>query len=134
MKATFLFLLAICIAQVAQAQQSPFSSISVQERNNAEVLVFSVPREVNIRHYRIEAGDDSVNFEVISILQPKGNSMLCRTYHYDITAYSKVYYRVVKVEMNNGMPYSNVAAKKKQTPGNKIITPVIMTNESIAIK
>lgn len=73
-----------------------------------ERLVFSVSTEANVRYYRIEAGTDSSQLRVIGAVTSKGNSVHGRTYNLDLEGQANRYYRVVAVNMNGGMPSSNI--------------------------
>jgi hypothetical protein len=109
---TFFLLLVISIAD-ASAQQA-FSNVALDNMHNRRVLNFAIPRESNVRHYRIEASNDSLSFSVIATLPSKGNSALSQSYQYDITTYSYKYYRVGMVGMNGSMPYSKVVGTKHE--------------------
>lgn len=110
MKTTIILLAAIIISITTNAQEA-FTGISLKEDHNRETLAFSVPKEVNVRHYRIEASNDNVDFEVIATIRSKGNSVLAVNYKQDITAYDYTYYRVAVVNMSGEMPYSAVVTK-----------------------
>lgn len=137
MKTIIFFLLAICSAFKGYTQKPAFSRVSLQTLHNRQMLLFSIPQEANVRHYRIEASNDSLNFEVIATVRSKGNSMLATDYSYDLSQYAYAYYRIGKVEMGDKMPYSSimVVPRKEQQadphpgmdtlPGN---TPVFLAD------
>ncbi len=129
-----IFLLAICSSFVSFGQQQAFKSVSLQQVNDREMIVFSTPNEVNVRHYRIEASNDMSDFQVIATIPSKANSMLPVQHSYDIAAQDYTYYRVAKVSMDNTMPYSEVLTRKQPATDktNENILPPTMTSEAIS--
>lgn len=111
MKNAIFFVLAICISVASKAQDA-FTTVSLKNIHNRETLVFGTAHEVNVRHYRIEACNDGLNFETIATIPAKTNSVRAQQYSYDLAAYNYVYYRVAKVEMDGNMPYSAIVWKK----------------------
>lgn len=83
------------------------SKVSIEMVQNREVISFTVSREVNVRHYRVEASNDNTNFNVIGTVKAAGNSVLARNYHFGLAGFTYKYYRVGVVGMN-GMQYSEV--------------------------
>lgn len=108
MKALTFFLLITCRTLSAYCQQQLFTSVSIENIRGRKTVLFTLPREINVRHYRVEAGNDSVRFDVIATIRPYGNGQLARSYQYDLTAFSYKYYRVGIVAMGPSLPYSPV--------------------------
>lgn len=111
MKTSILFLSALCSSIICLSQQATFNQVTLQDVQNRQVLVFTTPREQHVRHFRIEASNDNVNFETIAIVQPKGNNMHATSYQYDLQAYHYNYFRIGMVDMNGQQPYSPSVAK-----------------------
>jgi len=97
------------------AQQS-FCSISLEKVRNHSMVNFSVPKEVNVSYYRIEAGRDSTAFEVIGTVRPAGNSVFAHNYHYEVYGPLYKYYRIAVVGMGFQIQYSNVITTRMQEP------------------
>ena len=115
------FLLSLLIVtgvaiSAATAQQASFTHISMTTVNARTMIAFTTPREANVKHYRIEASNDSIHFTAIANLPSAGNSVFPRNYNYDITAWSYKYYRVGIVEMSGGMPYSSIVEDREIMP------------------
>ena len=114
-----LIILVLAASTFAHAySQQAFSSISINKTENRNVINFTLPREVNINHYRVEAGNDSLNFEVIATIPSKGNDVLARNYSYDLAGYTYRYYRIGIVRMNGSLSYSQIVFEKKD-PANQ---------------
>jgi hypothetical protein len=112
---TISFLLVIAIICVFPAQgQQPFSSVTLGSVQNHEVVSFSIPRETNVKYYRVEASNDSVNYEIIGTVRSTGNSVLAKTYHYELYQTAYKYYRIGMVGMNAGLQYSSIITTQKQ--------------------
>ncbi len=107
---SLMFILLATIA-AASAQEVAAAGISLTTANGRTAIHFTVPREVNVRHYRIEASDDSVHFGVVATLKSKGNSVMPNKYSCDLTAWNYKYFRIAIVEMNGSMPYSAVVQR-----------------------
>lgn len=133
MKKQILVVLAVISTFFAQGQEAGFCNVALSNVNDRESLSFTVTRETNVRHYRIEASNNNTDFEVIATVPSKGNSMTARTYSYGLAGYNYQYYRVAIVEMGSGMPYSAVVSKDHSqpnevtpprctTPGNSIVS------------
>ncbi len=119
MKKTLLIAIAFVSAIAARGQQASFVNVTLQNEHGRQVLHFSVPAEKNVRHYRIEAGDDSTRLETITTIPARNNSVFKTDYLVDVSVYHHAYYRVGKVEMGGGMPYSSVvhlAAQQQSAP------------------
>lgn len=131
MKSVIIFLFAVSSAFVSIAQQAAFSNVSIDNNRNEETISFTIPREVNVKYYRVEASNDNITFEVINRVQPQGNTMFAKTYTYNVTAHNYKYYRIGKVQMNGELPYSAVISAKKEAPQYQDIpnnnqTPVVV--------
>lgn len=116
MKSVIIFLLVVSTSITSIAQQVAFSNISLESKRNEETITFTIPREVNVKYYRIEACNDNISFEVINTLRPEGNTMFAKTYTYNVAPYNFKYYRIGKVEMNGPLPYSDVVTKETTSP------------------
>lgn len=117
MKSIFFVLAAVCSVCVAAAQDAAFTQVALCTAHKRTVLAFTVKREVNVRHYRIEAADDSVHFGVIATVVPGGNGLFPASYRYDVTVLRYRYYRVAMVGMDGTMPYSGrVTRPQEQYP------------------
>ncbi len=127
MKTSVLFLLAICSTFISRAQDVAFSNVSLQNSNDREVISFTTSREINTRHYRIEASNDNVHYDVIATVRAKCNQMLPANYSYDLTPSAYIYYRVGRVEMNGQLPYSAVVKMEAPAKTNQQqeIKPVV---------
>lgn len=117
MKTQIILLAALCIINSARAQS--FSGVSLQTARNSQVVAFTINHEVNVRHYRVEASNDGVNYKVIGTIPSKGNSVMPINYKFDVSAYAYTHYKVGMVEMNGQMPYSTVVTNN----GDKMETP-----------
>lgn len=117
MRSAIFFFLFICSTITTFAQQTAFTNVSLSKQNT---LNFTVPKEVNVRHYRVEAGNDKDQLNVITTIPARGNSMLPTNYQYSVAAYNYTYYRVVAVEMGNGMPTSVIVSRPAKTPQHKM--------------
>ena len=112
MKTTLFVLIALSCSFIGRSQDVNYSGAAIQPEVNGNMISFTAPKEVNIRHYRIEASNDNIHFEVIATIQPKGNNIFPSKYRYDVAAYPYIYYRIGQVEMNGQMPYSSVATNE----------------------
>ncbi len=112
MKATLFVLIALSCTIIGHSQDVNVRSTTIQPEVNGNMISFTTPKEVNVRHYRIEASNDNVHFEVIATIPSKGNNMLPSKYNYDVAAYPYIYYRIGQVDMNGQMPYSSVATNE----------------------
>ena len=97
----------------AHAQQV-FSNAIIGQYQNHDAILFTVPSEVNVYQYRVEAGNDSTDLEVIGAVHPAGNSVFARSYHFDIYEPGYLYYRIGMVGMGSGIRYSKMITANKQ--------------------
>ena len=130
LSALFIILVSIGTAHGQQA----FSNISIDNTHDRKMISFTLPKEVNIRLYRVEASNDSISFEVIATIPSKGNSVFPRSYGYDLSAWSYKYYRVGIVEMNGAMPYSMVVSPKAapNVQPDMNISPAVISSNVLA--
>ena len=110
-----IFALLLNSAFLVSAQEA-FTNVSLNVIHDRGVINFTMPREVNVRHYRVEASNDNVSFEVIGTFASKGNSMLARNYKYELLDRSYKYYRIGMVGMNASLQYSAVLTAGTETP------------------
>lgn len=115
MKTQIMSLAAMFIIGNSNAQS--FKNVSLQTARNSQAVAFTIDREANVRHYRVEASNDGANYKVIGTMPSRGNSVVPANYKFDISAYSYAYYRVGMVEMNGQMPYSDVVKIKSKEEG-----------------
>jgi len=108
---TLNILLVLIIVSVAQATaQQSFCSISLEKVRNRNLINFSVPKEVNVRQYRVEAGNDSTDFAVIGAVHAEGNSVFSKDYYYEVFGPTYKYYRVAIDGMGAGLKYSKIVS------------------------
>lgn len=83
-----------------------FTTCSLTSEGATHKLSFTVKSESNIRYYVVEAGRDSLNYDVVATVPARGNTTLSGRYtacSYD-TGYR--YYRVRQVDITAGNLYS----------------------------
>jgi len=114
------FLLATISVSMARGQQV-FSSASFGNIHGREMISFTVPREVNVFQYRVEATNDSVGFEIIGTILPTVNSVLAKSYHYEVYQPLYTWYRIGQVGMDSKLYYTPWMAAKKQPEKTKPI-------------
>ena|GEM_PF-6643297 len=113
--ATVLF--TACASATVMAQHC-FTSAAISAQG-PKTISFTVSREVNVFSYRIEAGNDSVSFDVIGTIRPKGNSMLALSYSYPLYETGFKYYRICKVGMDARTECVNLQGQQNMPqPGN----------------
>lgn len=115
----FFLALAMSVSFTSDGQKN-FTSVSTATVQGREFILFMLPCEINVRHYRIEASNDNLKFDIIGTIPSKGGSMLAVSYKYDLAGYSYKYYRVGIVKMDATLPYSCSVASVRNAPG----TPV----------
>ncbi len=115
-----IFVFATCALSQAHGQQT-FSHLSIDKVQRREVINFSVPRETNVRHYRVEASNDNNNYEVIGTVKAAGNSVLARDYHFDLTGFKYKYYRlgIVGVTSLQYSPVLSLPSGVQRAPGSE---------------
>ena len=123
MKTIMLFFAIITGCAIQVSGQAAFTNVSLNMIHDREVVSFTIPHEVNIRQYRVEASNDSLNFDIIGTFPSKGNSVLARNYSYELLDHSYKYYRLGIVGMNASLQYSAVLTPGKEMqhhiPGKK---------------
>ncbi len=129
-----IFVLAIStFAQVSG--QTAFSNVSLEMVQKSEVIRFTVSREVNVRHYRIEASNDNVNFDIIGTVKAVGSSIPARNYHFDLAGFNYKYYRVGVVGMD-ALEYSSIISisAKTQQPQPENVQPLNTDQNAVTSK
>lgn len=105
-------LIIIAIATTFTSYGQAFSSVSIAHKNS-EQLIFSTPKEINVRHYRIEAANNENDFEVIGRVDATGNNAMRGVqYAYNLAGQHYTHYRVVQVNMNGSMPASAIVSRE----------------------
>jgi hypothetical protein len=88
--------------------QQYFSSIALVHAHNSHELIFGVPCESNVFSYRVEAGNDEHEFDIIGTIKPVGNTMLPKQYNYKIYDMQYKYYRIERIGMNGSQQCSTI--------------------------
>src|SRR6218665_1238083 len=96
------------IALAAQATGQTVTSASLSTKNDETRLQFEVSKEANIKYYLLEGSNDKEEYEVVTRIPSKGNSVLKRKYTVTISGTSHSYYRLRQVDMNNGCFYTAI--------------------------
>ncbi len=112
MRSLSIIILAIAASYIQAKGQQAFKNATIQQTENHYVVSFSVPNEVNIYQYRIEAGNDSTRMEVTGVIKPKGNSVMERSYQYETFDTAYKYYRVAAVGMGSQLMYSAILSRQ----------------------
>lgn len=124
MKNQIVTVIAIISSFFAHAQSTTFNNVLIENRHGRDIMSFTVLHDQNVRHYRIEAGNDSSNLSVVATMPSIGNGIFATDYKFDVTAFHYMYYRIGKVEMSGQMPYSAIVNTREHedlvpTPMNK---------------
>ncbi|HEY9177778.1 MAG TPA: hypothetical protein VIN07_08815 [Flavipsychrobacter sp.] len=120
MKQVIIFILAICNTLILSAQPTAFNHISLHGQQKRAYITFSTPNEVNVRYYGIEASNDNKEFNIIGRLPATTNSMHPVQHQYDLSGHDYAYYRVMLLNMNGSVSYSEVV---KTAPSRRDIKP-----------
>ena len=113
---TFLFLFVFIMTCIFTKGQT-FSNVTLGSIQDRPVVSFTLSHETNVRYYRIEASNDSISYDFIGTVRSTGNSVLAKSYQYELPGPVYRYYRVVIVCMNANLQYSAVlTAQKKELP------------------
>jgi len=95
-----------------------FTSIKATQQSAKQIAVqWSVQNQVNIKTYQIQKSTDGSNFITVGIVAATGTGLSSEIYSWqdnDAVAGNN-YYRIVSVETEGGLSYSNVANVKLQT-------------------
>lgn len=132
-KLTIVSVFVMLIATQVTAQRV-FTKVNLRSIGSQGILTFSLPSEVNVIHYRVEASNDNNDFEVLGTVISKGNSIFEKSYNYGVYNMGYKYYRVGKVSMNGSLQYSQVISvpdMKKNAPEFEPTIPaatIAMTN------
>lgn len=130
-KTNIILAFALFVTTIATAQQHSISAMFATN-NNQERITFVLPSEKNVAQYRIEAGNDSVNFTAVAAIPSKGNTVFSRTYNYNMYTNDKKYYRVAAVTMQGTTQYSNVLTRKENDNQNRQPVPSSSTSTILA--
>jgi len=106
-------MLTIVLGSISAKGQESFCSVSHSAVHNHNVITFSVPREANVYQYRVLAGSDSTNMQLIGTIKPKGNKVTAQDYTYDVYDPQHTYYQIVLIGMDSRMRYSSVVCTKQ---------------------
>ena len=130
---TFNFFFAFAMICVFPAQGQPFSSVALDNVRNSKVINFTLPRERNVRYYRVEASNDNYDYQIIGTVRSTGNSVLTKSYRYKLYEPGYKYYRVAMVGMDASLQYSAVISTiNPTTPGEPAIKgPTILPGQPI---
>ncbi|MBL7690494.1 MAG: hypothetical protein JNM41_02800 [Flavipsychrobacter sp.] len=130
-KTNIILAFAMFVTIMATAQHNSISA-SFATNYNQERITFVLPSEKNVAQYRIEAGNDSVNFTAVAAIPSKGNTVFARTYNYTMYTSDKKYYRVAAVTMQGITQYSNVLTRKENENPNTHPVPSTSTSTILA--
>lgn len=97
---------------VAVYGQHSFSNVKFTLSKQNPRISFTLPSEANVTYYRIDAGKDTTNFDIIGTVRSTGNSMLPKTYNYDLYHDGYTYFRVCKIGMDGSIEYSHIVDNK----------------------
>jgi len=106
-KTNIILAFALFATRIASAQNNSINAMFATNHNQ-ETITFVLQSETNVAQYRIEASNDSSNYTVVATIPSKGNTILSRTYNYNMYSTDKKYYRVAAVTMQGTTYYSNV--------------------------
>jgi hypothetical protein len=134
MKSLSIIILAIAASYTQAKGQQAFKNAAILQIEHYFVVSFSVPSEVNIYQYRIEAGNDSTQMEVTGVIKPKGNSVMERNYLYETFDTAYKYYRVAAVGMGCQVRYSAIMIRPQidNRPGQKPCAPKQCETNAVA--
>lgn len=129
MKKAIFFLYLLSGVCTAYSQRPVFSTVALGHIHHREMIVFALPRESNTRYYRIEAGNDSLDMQLIATIPSKGNSVLPVQYNFELTGFAYNYYRVGKTGMDGSILWSPVVFKKKAAEMPIVPQDTLQSNE-----
>ncbi len=111
MKTANIFLLGLFLMSSSVASsQDTFTNLALNTKSKRPALTYTVPKEANVYHYRIFAGDDSTSMKLIATLRPKSNSVMPQNYRFELADNYYKYYQVAIVRMNGKISYSKLAS------------------------
>ena len=117
-------LILVMITIATQATAQTVTSVSLSAKNNEVRLQFEVSKEVNIKYYLLEGSNDKEEYDVVTRIPSKGNSMLRRKYSVAISETDHNYYRLRQVDMNNACFYTAINNTPAfPAPGKEPIVP-----------
>ena len=116
-KTNIILAIAMFVTTVATAQHNSISAMFATNHNQ-ERITFVLQSEANVAQYRIEASNDSSNYSVVATIPSKGNTVLSRTYNYNMYTSDKKYYRVAAITMQGSTQYSNILTKTTNEKNN----------------
>lgn len=130
-KTNTILAIALFVTTIATAQHNSISA-KFATNTNQERITFVLQSETNVAQYRIEAGNDSINYTVVASIPSKGNTVFSRSYDYTIYTSDKKYYRVAAVTMQGTTQYSNVLTRKENNNPNTQPVPPGATSTILA--
>jgi hypothetical protein len=110
-----IFLFVMCGIPPAYCQQF-FSNVALADAHEHKMICFTLPKEVNVMYYRVEAGNDTNDLDIIGRVTSSGNSMLPKSYHYDLFAPEYKYYRIGIAGMDGSLHYSKLISANEGVP------------------
>ncbi len=129
-----LLVLIIISAQFASAQKV-FTDVVIDQYHSHKAISFTVPSEANVSHYRVLAGNDTTNLEILGNIYSGGNSLFARDYHYEIYEPLYTYYRIALICMDGKLKYSPVVtAQEQEVPKSPFIKTSNYTAGSVLVK
>lgn len=101
---------AVVITAQRIAASPVFKSVTYVNHANTVNLEFSVRKVQNVINYRIEAGNNPEQLELIGFVSPKKNTVLPTDFFFELTqsAASCKYFRIVEVNMNQAWTPSSL--------------------------
>ena len=82
---------------------------------------WNVASEVNVSHYELERSEDGQNFEYVSTLDARGNSLSAQLYGYndfEVRYFKQYYYRVRAIDFNGDEELTPVVSASLTTSSN----------------
>lgn len=131
-KTNIILAILMVVASLASAQHT-FTNIALQTVQQQTEITFTLPSEANTSNFRIEAGNNGTDYNIIGTMPSKGNSVLPRTYTYRVFEPGYKYYRVGRVTMGGALSYSQTLEmmgreEMHQMPPTNTATQILATN------
>jgi len=108
MKSTSILFLFVMLSASQAFSQKYFNNVALLNVHGRNIINFSLPKEVNVVYYRVEAANDTAEFDIIGRVASTGNSMLPKSYNYELYATSYKYFRIGMVAMDGSLHYSEL--------------------------
>lgn len=111
------------VISAASRQREVFTSMAIVHYKQYAQLEFTVRKVQNIRSYRVEAGDDSLQLALIGSITPPCNTVMPSAFAYPLRGISGQYkfYRVVQVSMGQEWIPSVVVSRPSGSYGSSNI-------------